>query len=126
MGRLKLCGWALLLAGCAHVSGTRKIAGAVGATLEALPRCEAGAEVGELTLRPNICTKKFCREACCNQCSWTAVFQTKNAVPVPVGPARVQALLGLSESALDCELAAWSEALAGQSVSVDPPRCVVR
>ena len=136
----KWLGW-MLLAGCATSPGTLKgaasgpgpldaretaAASRVRAALEALPRCEAGAPVGVLTLRPTVCTKMFCEEACCNQCGWAATFEGKDGQPVPVEPARVQALLGVPESALECEIAAWAGALAGQSVSVDPPACVVR
>jgi hypothetical protein len=44
----------------------------------------------------------------------------------PADKARVQAALGLPESALDCEITAWSQALAGQSLALDATPCVVR
>lgn len=40
-------------------------------------------------------------------------------------PARVQEVLGVADSALDCEIAAWTAALQTQSVSLETPRCVV-
>lgn len=121
---MKRLGLVLLLAGCATTPVTPK-GTTVRERLEALPRCEAGAEVGALGVRASLCTKKHCQEACCNQCSWAATFVTKNGQPVPADAARVQALLGVTESALDCEIVAWGEALAGQSLAIEPG-CVVR
>jgi hypothetical protein len=94
--------------------------------LDSLPGCKPGAEVGLLTLSRAICTKMHCEQACCNQCTWAATLETKSGQPVPVEAARVQELLGLGESALDCEILAWAEALRTQSVSVEAPGCVVR
>lgn len=110
----------LLLSACVTSSPTVRAS-----KLDALPRCEAGANAGALTVKASICTKKHCEQACCNQCSWTASFEGKNGQPVTPDVAQVQALLGLSESALDCELAEWSTALTGQSVSLEPA-CLVR
>ncbi len=132
MGRLIVV---LLLTGCVTTPATgtgsapaadSSPGAAVRERLKSLARCEAGADVGLLTPKATMCTKKHCQERCCNQCSWAATFQTKNGEEVPAEPARVQALLGVPESALDCEIAAWGEALAGQSVSLDAPGCVVR
>src|SRR6476661_5717011 len=88
---------------------------AVRQKLASLPRCEPGADVGLLVPRATICTKKHCEDRCCNQCSWSATFHNMSG-ELPADIARVQALLGVPESALDCEIAAWAEALAGQSV----------
>lgn len=115
----------VLLAGCATSAPAVK-SSAQRTKLDALPRCEAGANAGALMVKANICTKMHCEQACCNQCSWTATFEGKNGQPVTADPAQVQALLGLTESALDCELAGWADALKGQSLAVDPPACVVR
>lgn len=121
--------WPLLvLAGC--VTGAPRgepPRGAIDPTrarLEALPRCAAGADVGVLTVRAAMCTKMSCPEACCNRCSWAATLE-KQGQREPADPARVAALLGVTESALDCEVAAWNEALAGLVLSLDPA-CVVR
>lgn len=122
---MKKLSWLVLLTGCVTSAPLTK--GPVNPTrarLEALPTCAPGAEVGVLTVRPTICTKMHCQEACCNQCSWEASFE-KNGQPSPVEAARVEALLGVTASALDCEIAAWGEALSGLSVSVEPP-CVAR
>ena len=127
----------MLLAGCASTTASSKdpVAAApskdkaalaqVRAALAALPRCEPGANVGALPVRATICTKMFCDEACCNQCSWAATFESKSGA-VPADPARVQQLLHVGEGAMDCEIAAWAEALKGQSLSLDAPACVVR
>ena len=118
--KLKLLG-CLLLSACVTGSPTVRPS-----KLETILKCEAGANVGALTVKANICTKKHCEQACCNQCSWTATFEGKNGQPVPADAAQVHALLGLPESALDCELAEWATALRGQAVSLDSPACVVR
>lgn len=126
MGRLIAV---VFLAGCVTTPPAPPADSAPGAALRerlrSLSRCDAGAEVGVLEVRATICTKKHCQERCCNQCSWAATFQTMSGT-LPVDTARVQAVLGVPESALDCEIAAWREALAGQSVSLDPPGCAVR
>jgi hypothetical protein len=120
----------VLLTGCVTTPAAPAADSSPGAAvrerLKSLARCEAGADVGLLAPRATTCTKKHCEDRCCNQCSWSATFQTKNGEAVPAEPARVQALLGVPESALDCEIAAWAEALATQSVSLDAPGCVVR
>lgn len=127
MGRLIVVLW---LAGCVTTPAVPAADSSPGAAvrerLKSLARCGAGADVGSLTLRATVCTKKACQERCCNQCGWAATFQRKSGDAMPVDPARAQALLGVPEGALDCEIAAWGEALAGQSVSLDPPGCVVR
>lgn len=130
---MKRLGWVLLLAGCATSAGDPKTAAPTSETprgpaaaLAKLPPCQAGAEVGRLAVRAAMCTKKFCQEACCNQCSWAATFEDKSGQPVPAPQERVQALLGLPQSALDCEIADWNQALSGQSVSLEGPGCVVR
>ena len=117
----------LWLAGCAtNATLSNGPVNPVRARLASLPACAPGAEVGVLVVKAAICTKKHCEAACCNQCGWTATFETRNGQPVPVEPARVQALLGVAQSALDCEIAGWAEALAGQSLSLEAPECVVR
>jgi hypothetical protein len=120
----------LLLAGCVTTPAVPPADSSPGAAvrerLKSLPKCQPGAEVGLLIPRATICTKKHCQERCCNQCSWAATFQSTNGEALPVEPQRVQALLGVPEGALDCEIAAWADALATQSVSIDAPGCVVR
>lgn len=125
---MKRLGLIFLLAGCATSAGAPKSAPLSGlaAALEKLPPCQAGADVGRLTVKATICTKKFCDEACCNQCGWEATFENKSGQPVPAPPARVQELLGVPESALDCEIVSWNQTLAAQSVSLDGAGCVVR
>lgn len=124
MERLCFLVW---LAGCATLSpGSKGPVNPVGARLASLPACAPGTEVGALLVKAGICTKKHCEGVCCNQCGWTATFESRNGQPVPVEGARAQALLGVTDSALDCEIAAWAEALAGQSVSIAAPECVVR
>lgn len=117
-----------LLAGCATSGGAPKEAPVRGvkAALQKLPACQAGADVGLLQVKPTLCTKMFCEAACCNQCSWAATFENKSGQPVPVPPARVQEWLGVPQSALDCEVAQWNEALTGQSVSLEGAGCLVR
>lgn len=121
----------LVLMGCAgepvvNEPSTRVEPPDVQAVLAALPRCEAGAEVGVLTVKAARCTRMFCKEACCNRCSWAATFEAKSGQVVPAELARVREVLRLDESALDCELKAWGDALAGQSVALGPPACQVR
>lgn len=129
---MKRLGLIFLLAGCATSAGAPKSApvsapkSGLQAALERLPACQAGADVGRLTVKATVCTKMFCDEACCNQCSWAATFENKSAQPVPVPLGRVQELLGVPESALDCEIVSWNQTLAGQSVSLDGAGCVVR
>lgn len=124
---MKKLWWLVWLAGCATSAPlSNGPVNPVRARLASLAACAPGAEVGALVVKAAICTKKHCEAACCNQCGWTATFETLNGQPVPVEPARVQALLGVNESALDCEIVAWGEALAGHSVSLDAPQCVVR
>lgn len=126
MKRLGLVVW---LAGCATSAPALKSTPApcgFCAALEKLPTCAAGADVGVLKVRATICTKKFCDEACCNQCNWAATFENKSGQPVPVTPERLQELLGLAPGGLDCEIAAWNQTLSSQSVSVDGAGCVVR
>lgn len=115
-----------VLSGCATSPPAPARADPVRQRLSALPACQPGAEVGFLRVRPTVCTKKACEAACCNQCSWAATLETKSGQPVPVEAARVQTLLGVGESGLDCEIAAWAEALEGLSVALDPGECVVR
>jgi hypothetical protein len=101
-------------------------AAALRARLDSLPRCAPGAEVGQLTLSAGACTRKFCgAEACCNRCTWDARFETKGG-PTPASKDTVRAVLALPEGALDCEVVAWSAALAGVSVGLDRGGCVVR
>lgn len=128
---MKRLGLIFLLAGCATTTtsaGAPKSApkSGIAAALEKLAACQAGADVGRLTVKATICTKKFCDEPCCNQCSWAATFENKSAQPQPAPLERVQALLGLPESAMDCEIAQWNQTLAAQSVSLDGAGCVVR
>ena len=134
---LMLC--ALWAAGCATTTTTSKeeavsgggspeqaAAAKLHAVLDAMPRCEAGANVGALVIKAAMCTKRFCQEACCNHCSWTASFEGKNGQSQPVDAARVVELLHVTDSSLDCEIGAWVGALQGTSLSVDGAGCVVR
>lgn len=119
---VKKLGLLVLLAGCVTGAPRGESKGPGNPTrdrLEALPRCDAGADVGVLTVRAAMCTKMSCQEACCNRCSWAATFERQGQREA-ADAARVAALLGVTESALDCEIASWSEALAGLSVSLDP------
>lgn len=102
-------------------------AGKLKARLASMPACAAGVDVGVLELRPTICTKRFCKARCCNACGWKATLQTMSGVSMPVDEARVRAALQLGEgSAYECEIAAWTQALAGASVGLDGEACVVR
>lgn len=125
MGRLSLI---LLLSGCATTAhGPQPVEKvSLQSRIDALPKCADGADVGLITVKASLCTKKHCEAACCNQCSWVATFENKSAQPVPVDQARVQDLLGLAASALDCEIAAWTRELESQSVSLEGSGCVVR
>lgn len=96
------------------------------AVLESLPKCEAGAEAGVLRVTATTCTKMYCGNACCNQCSWSAQFEGKNTMKVPVENGRVRQVLKVSEGALDCEIAAWGKVLAGVSMALEGTACVVR
>lgn len=139
---MKWAAWLLLLSGCVTTHGaapaeTKAAPGAVAASpaaaaqarvteaLARLPSCRPGAEVGHLVVRPTVCTKMFCDAECCNRCGWEATYEAM-AGAAPAEKARVQAVLGLPDSALECEVAAWGRALAGQSIALDPPSCVVR
>lgn len=99
---------------------------ALGERLATLPRCERGATVGQVTLALSACTRMACPEACCNACSWTAAFVSTNGVPQPVAPARLREVLGVTERALECEVAAWNGVLRGQDVGLDGAGCLVR
>lgn len=96
------------------------------AVLETLPRCEAGAQAGVLSVAATTCTKMYCGKACCNQCSWSAQFEGKNTMKVPVENARVVELLKVTNGALDCEIGAWAKVLAGVSMALEGTACVVR
>jgi hypothetical protein len=98
---------------------------AMRARLASLPRCAEGAVVGQLALAPGTCTRKFCRSACCNACTWDADYQTKGG-PERVSKDLVRAVLALPDGALDCEVAAWNAALAGVSLGLENGGCVVR
>lgn len=126
--------WVLLLAGCAstpkasEAPKTKDVVAAeqVKAALAALPKCEAGAEVGRLVLKTTMCTRMFCNAPCCNQCGWEARFEGMSDDSRPVDAARVREVLRLGESSLDCEVKAWAGAVANESVSLGEPACVVR
>lgn len=96
------------------------------ATLAAMPRCEPGAEVGRVSVRATMCTRMACRQACCNGCGWAVRFEAKNGEAREVAAARAQELLKLTDGALDCEIAAWEQVLATESIGVDGAGCVVR
>jgi hypothetical protein len=121
----------VLLSACATAGGGEGD-GAVGRArddvergLAALPSCFAGVEAGRLVLTPTVCTERLCRASrCCNACGWGAQWQT-NTLTREVDPATVRALLELSENPMDCEIAAWTKALARVRVSLTPA-CVVR
>jgi hypothetical protein len=93
--------------------------------LAALPSCFAGVEAGRLIIAPTTCTERLCKASrCCNACEWSAQLQT-NTISREVDPARVRQLLELGDSSMDCEIAAWTKALARARVSLTPA-CVVR
>jgi hypothetical protein len=96
------------------------------AVLDALPKCEAGAEAGRVHVAATTCTKLYCGKACCNTCSWAATFEGKNGTPVPLDVETARALLKLKDGALDCEVAAWAQVLDGVSMAVEGTACVVR
>lgn len=98
----------------------------VRSAIEALPRCEAGATVGMLVVKPTSCTKMYCGKECCNTCGWAATLEQKNGEKVTIDSARVRDALKVSESALECEVAAWTQVLSTQSVGLDGAACVVR
>lgn len=131
----------LVLAGCVTAEATEKKSDPVEATrdgrdaaaamqlravLEALPKCEAGAPVGLLVVKATTCTKMYCGKECCNTCGWAATHEQKNGEKVNVDPARVREVLKVSDGALECEVAAWNQVLATQSLALDGTACVVR
>jgi curli biogenesis system outer membrane secretion channel CsgG len=123
----------LLLAGCATTGGAdqpsadpRAAAHAqVTQALAGLPSCQPGAEVGALKVKATTCTRMFCSSACCNRCSWSASWESMSGAR-DASVQEVQRLLKVSDSALDCEVAAWAQALDGQSVALEAPSCMVR
>lgn len=130
---MRWLGALFVLAGCATTGeGPARAADPQGAAVErvtkalaALPACAAGADVGRLVPKATMCTRMFCRTACCNTCGWSASYETMSGAR-EASVADVQRLLGLPESALDCEIAAWRDALSAQSLVLDAPACVVR
>lgn len=97
----------------------------VKAALAALPKCQAGSDVGRLVIKPTMCTRMFCNNACCNQCAWEAKFEGMSGDAQPVDAARVKTLLKLGASSLDCEVKAWASAVENVSLSLEQS-CVVR
>lgn len=95
------------------------------AVLDALPKCEAGADAGRVSVAATQCTKMYCGKACCNQCGWAASFEGKNGQKVPLEAEKARALLKVGEGALDCEVAAWEQVLSGVSLAVEGTACVV-
>jgi hypothetical protein len=93
-------------------------------TLAALPTCKADADVGALVLTPTFCTEKRCTTACCNACGWNAKLETAQGTR-KLEAATVQQALGLKDGALECEVRAWNDALAGRNVGL-APTCLVR
>lgn len=98
----------------------------VRSAIEALPRCEPGAPVGLLVVKPTSCTKMYCGKECCNTCGWAATLEQKSGEKVAVDNARVRDALKVTESALECEVAAWTQVLSTQSIALDGTACVVR
>jgi hypothetical protein len=96
------------------------------ATLESLPRCAAGTSVGVMTVKPTVCTKMACQSACCNTCGWEATLELKNGETVSVPAARFREVLRVSESGLDCEVAAWAKVLVQSPMALDGTACVAR
>ncbi|MFT3712645.1 MAG: hypothetical protein QM817_33770 [Archangium sp.] len=96
------------------------------AVLDALPKCEAGADAGKVSVAATTCTKMYCGKACCNTCGWAATFEGKNAVKVPVDAEKARSLLKFKDGALDCEVAAWAQVLDTVSLAIDGTACVVR
>lgn len=100
---------------------------AVKAALDALPTCADASAAKPLTIAPTVCTRKFCDTPCCNACGWAATQPGADGAPVRLDNAQVKAALKLSdEKTLDCEVMAWGEAVAGQSVSLGDQSCVAR
>lgn len=135
----------LVLGGCATTEATVKAAEApvtppltssrtgqdvaarahVEKALSALARCEPGREVQGVTVEPSGCTRMFCREACCNQCTWKATAVGLDGVAEDV-TGRLGLALALPDSALECEVAAWRQALAAKDLGLTAPFCVVK
>lgn len=100
---------------------------AVKSALDALPACGAASQARPVSITLTMCTKKFCNTPCCNTCGWAATQPGADGAPTPVDAERLKTLLKLGEgSALDCEVSAWNEAIAGQAVSLGDPACVAR
>ncbi len=99
---------------------------AVKSALDALPKCADASVAKPLTIAATMCTKKFCNTPCCNACGWAATQPGADGQPAQVDGARVTSLLKLGGHSLDCEISAWNEAVAGQSVSLGEPACVAR
>ena len=96
------------------------------AVLSSLPKCEAGATVGRVTIAGTRCTRKSCGgNPCCNRCGWDASFTGMTGTPTPVEAGRVRELLKVVEGPLDCEVTAWEKVLATESLSLEQG-CVVR
>jgi hypothetical protein len=100
---------------------------AVKNALAALPACTDASAAKPLTIATTMCTRKFCNTPCCNACGWAATQPGADGNPAPIDNARVTSVLKLAnEHTMDCEIAAWGEAVAGQSVSLGEPACVAR
>lgn len=126
---MKRLGLVFVLAGCvttAPVQQSDAPSSGLSAALEKLPACAPGADVGVIKVKATACTRKFCQDPCCNQCSYAATFENKSGQPVPLAAERLKELLALPVGGLDCEIAGWNQTLSSQSVSVDGAGCVVR
>lgn len=74
--------------------------------------------VGALRLAAKFCTEKKCSTACCNRCSWTATLAAPGG-DRSLEPTAVSRLLGGPPAdPLECELAAWSDALGETQLGV--------
>lgn len=93
-------------------------------TISALPTCKANADVGALVLTPTFCTEKHCTTACCNACGWNAKLETAQGTR-KLEASTVQQALSLKDGALECEVRAWNDALAGRNLGLTPA-CLVR
>ena len=90
---------------------------AIDAAIQKLPSCLVvkmqGLHFGKLNLEAGMCTKMFCKQACCNGCSWKATFTEADAPPVGILNDSLEKFLvnGDAAPSKDCDIAAWSTAL---------------
>ncbi len=98
------------------------------AVIEQLPACVPakmqGYRFGALTFEAAMCTRMFCKSACCNGCSSRVQFTEKGQAPVTVTSESVIQLLARGDLAptKDCDITAWADVLAGYEFGVAVPQ----